>query len=101
MLAYLVMRIVYIPWKARRVFRQQKSYHCSFELCWYDAGFAARDSNGQYTTPWSDFIKWQEHGRLFLLYHSDLLFHMVPKRAFPSENSLSEPRSRVQKNIVT
>ena len=101
MLAYPVMRFVYIPWKARRVFRQQKSFHRSFELSRYDTGFTARDSNGQYTTPWSDFIKWKEDGRLFLLYHSDVLFHMVPERAFPSENSLSESRSLVQKNIVT
>ncbi|MGH8731180.1 MAG: YcxB family protein [Burkholderiales bacterium] len=73
----------------------------SFELSWSDAGFTARDSNGQYTTPWSDFIKSKEDGRLFLLYYSDLLFHLVPKQAFPSENSLSEFRSRVQKNVVT
>lgn len=78
-----------------------RSMRLSFELSWSDAGFTARDSNGQYTTPWSNFIKSKEDGRLFLLYYSDLLFHLVPKQAFPSENSLSEFRSRVQKNVVT
>jgi len=91
----------YMRWKARRVFRQQKSLHGSFELSWPDAGFSARDSNGQYTTPWSDSIKSKEDGLLFFLYHSNLLFHMVPKRAFPGKNGRSAFRSRVQKNIVT
>ncbi|MGH8769469.1 MAG: YcxB family protein [Burkholderiales bacterium] len=54
----------------------------SFELSWSDAGFTARDSNGQYTTPWSDFFKSKEDGRLFLLYYSDLLISLGAQTGF-------------------
>ena len=96
-----VIRFVYMPWKARPFFRPQKSFHRSLELSCYDIAITARDSNGRYTTPWSDFVKSKENGRLFLLYYSDLLFHMVSNEAFQSANSLSKFSSRVQNKVVT
>jgi len=32
--------------------------------------------------PWSDFLKQRESDRLYLLYLSDALFLMMPKRVF-------------------
>jgi hypothetical protein len=101
LLTYALIRFVYAPWKARRVFRQQKSLQRPFEVTWSDKGLTSRDANGEYTTPWPDYTKWKENSRVFLLYHSDVLFQMVPKRAFPDEATLSEFRSRLERQVVT
>jgi hypothetical protein len=54
---------------------------------------AARDGkNAQSLTPWADYRKWTENGELFLLYQSDRLFQMMPKRAFASAEDMRELR---------
>jgi len=97
LVAYTLIRFVYAPWKARRIFRQQKSLQRPFELSWADTGLTSRDANGEYTTPWPDYTKWKEDSRVFLLYHSDALFQMVPKRSFPDDAMVSEFRSWLER----
>lgn len=97
----LVTRYVYVPWKARRVFREQKSFRREFELSWDSDALTSRDEHGQYRTPWSDFTRWRDNERIFLLNLSDALFHMVPKRAFSNAESLAEFRQILQRCVVS
>jgi hypothetical protein len=91
---------IWIPWQARRVFRQQKSLHRPFELSWDSNGLHAKDANGEYRHLWSDILRWREGERLFVLNLSDAMFLMIPKRAFPEEQSLSAFRDLVRARVA-
>jgi len=82
---YATAMLVYLPWKSRRMFRQQKSLHASYEVEWDDAGLTVRGEHLLSTTPWDAYIKRKENARVLMLYQSDLLFQMLPKRCFPPE----------------
>lgn len=82
---YGVLRIFYLPWKARRMFAQQKSLHAGYDFQWTDDGLVVDGRNARSQTAWGDYLKRKENDRVALLYHSDLLFQMLPKRAFSEE----------------
>jgi hypothetical protein len=94
-----VVRYGYIPWKAKRVFRQQKSLQREFSLSWNADGAHVKDANGDYSSAWSDFVRWKENDRLFLLYLSDVMFYMIPKRAFSSQSQLGEFRAHLARGV--
>ena len=83
-LAFVLLRLFFLPWTARRMYRQQKSLRDPTDLEWNTTGVTFRSASAQGTTAWEDFLKWKEDERLFLLYLSSCLFHMVPKRVFAS-----------------
>lgn len=88
-------RYVYIPWKARRVFRQQKSLQREYSMSWNSDGIQTKSKNGEYSSNWSEFIRWKENENIFLLYISDIQFYMFPKRAFTSETELNDFRTHL------
>jgi len=94
-----ITRYVYVPWKARRVFRQQKSFQREFTLSWDADGVHSKDANGEYSSGWSDFIRWRENERLFLLYLSDIQFYMIPKRAFSGEMEFKDFRAHLVRRV--
>ena len=94
-----IIRYFYVPWKARRVFRQQKSFQREFALSWNTDGVHSKDANGEYSSGWSDFTRWRENERLFLLYLSDIQFYMVPKRAFNSGVELNDFRDHLVRSV--
>lgn len=92
-IGYWIQRIVYVPWKARKVYEQQKSLRESAEFSWSSAGMSVRAETASSTTPWSNYTRWRENKDVFNLYHSDLIFQIVPKRAFLSSESELEFRA--------
>jgi hypothetical protein len=91
--------LLWIPWKARRVFRQQKSMQAPATVAWDDNGIHARNDSGEYRHGWSDFIRWREGKTLFVLNLSDVMFLMVPKRAFPDEQTMKGFRVSLRDNV--
>ncbi len=94
-----IVRYVYVPWKTKRVFRQQKSLQREFTLSWETTGVQTKSVNGEFTCNWSDFIRWKENEILFLLYLSDIQFLMVPKRAFSNMTEIDLFRSNIAQGI--
>jgi hypothetical protein len=82
------MRRFQLPRKARRLFSQQKNLQRPIGFTWDQHGLDWTSENGAGRIPWDDFIKWRQNERVVLLYHSDLLFQMLPKRAFTEEGQL-------------
>jgi len=89
----------YIPWKTRRTYRQQKSLQREFRICFGDAGLSAENEIGNATTPWSDYTKWKENEHLFLLYVSDPVYHMIPKRLFNDSDDVSQLRQILSASV--
>jgi hypothetical protein len=96
---YAALQYIYTPWKARRVFRQHKSLQRGHTMSWNLDGIQAKSQNGESFTSWSDFIRWKEGEYLFLLYISDLQFHMLPKRVFSSEQELNDFRAHLERCV--
>jgi hypothetical protein len=71
--------LVLLPWRARRIFRQQKSLQHPFRMIVDASGLSVSNEFGQAVVPWDHVRKWKENRQLFLVYHSDVLFHMIPK----------------------
>jgi hypothetical protein len=80
--AYLAVNFVTLPRTTRGIFDRQKSLQRPYEMSWDDSGMTAVGENGTNSAPWSDFLKWREHKRVFVIYMSDAMFWMVPKRCF-------------------
>jgi len=90
---------VYIPWKTRRTYKQQKSLQREAKMTFDESGFSAANEFGSGITPWSDYVRWKENDHLFLLYISDPLYHMVPKRMFSKTDDVDQLRQILLTNI--
>jgi hypothetical protein len=96
LLAYfglLYYRIVYSS--ARTQFKQSKKLSVPFELEFTDESYRTRADWGSSEMKYTEFHKWRFNETVILLYHSDKLFQMIPRRAFPSDDD----RNRVLENI--
>jgi hypothetical protein len=92
-LAYLVFSFgIYYPKRIRKIFLQQKLLQQSFSFAVTDEAVSSKAEYGQATLTWDIFRKWKESKDLFLLYQSDVLFHMMPKRCFSSAEDISRFR---------
>lgn len=58
-----------------------------------DDGWCARDYR------WEGLLKWRESDALFLLYPSEIAFHVVPKRAFASSAEVDGFRAMLQQHV--
>ncbi len=95
----LFSRVLAIPLRAGRTYRTQKDLQRPFQLSWDAENVLTASANGNSTIPWKDFLKWREGKRLFLLYRSDRLFQLFPKRAFRDEAQTSEFAAMMRRYI--
>ncbi len=99
-MAYLVLNFtVYLPWKTRRMYRQQKALQRESKIKFDEAGVTAENENGRTSTPWADFLKWKQNDELILLYFSDCMFHMIPKRFFAGIGEFENLREMLPSKI--
>jgi hypothetical protein len=59
----------------------------------------SESTRGRWANEWTDFLKWRENERLFLLYTSDAAFMMLPKRAFKDAEQVADFGSLVREKI--
>ena len=85
--------------KAKRVFRQQKGLGRAYEVSWDTVGLRVVGEDGESTTRWSDFYKHRELDELFVLFFSDAVFLMLPKRSFPDSGLLRDFRELVTESV--
>lgn len=88
-----------IPYKCRRAYKQRKDLQ---RLCNYsasDAGLAFSSEGVAGTKPWTDYLKWKEGSKVFLIYMSDQLYQVMPKRFFSSESDVDAFRELLSRKI--
>lgn len=74
-----------IPTLARRNFRLQRSLHGDFRYGWSDDKLTVGTEYGSFDMPWSHFHGWAENDRMLLLFESDRLYRVIPKRVLSPE----------------
>lgn len=80
-----ITRRLYIPMVARRTFKQQKDLGDWRTIEVQPPRIVFRTENAIANTPTENFLKWAENQKIVLLYRSDRLFNMIPKRAMTDE----------------
>ena len=88
---------VYIPWKTRRAYKQQKALQRKLSMRFEESGLSVHTEHSDGTTPWSDFLKWKENSHLFLVYLSDCLYFMIPKRMISGPDDVE----RIRQTLLT
>jgi len=84
--AYLyAIFFLWMPYRVRKVFRQQKSLQVPTEMELTDTHFIASSANGSFQMPWKDFHKWKKNERMLLVYQSEAILHPIPLRALPDK----------------
>jgi len=85
-------------WTARNQFSKQPAAHGTKRLIVQAGGPHWEGSGGNADIKWQAFIRCVEGKNQFLLYSSPACFHIIPKRAFTSDQ-LAEFRELLAQNI--
>ena len=97
--AYLALFFfVWLPFQARRMYKQQKTLHVPFTFRLDETGLRIESELGSTVLPWAMLHRWKENKHLFLIYHAANLFTPVPKRLQSPEAALSM-RSFLQEHL--
>jgi hypothetical protein len=70
---------------ARRQFRNTPSAQGLITLKVQDEGLHFHSPNTDASVSWKHYIKWIEDGSVFVLFSSPLIFVIIPKRAFDTD----------------
>jgi hypothetical protein len=87
-----VVAYVYLPRKVEKLHSQQKGLAGQFTYSWDAQHVEAQSNTGSSRRPWNHYAKVKEDDYVFLLYHSDSMFEMLPKSWFPSSDAINEFR---------
>jgi len=91
---------VFVPWRAHALYRRQTGAESSFRILADSDGLVVSSELGELRLPWTVLRKWKESASLFLIYRSDSLFHLVPKRLFSSSDQVEAFRSLLRRNLA-
>ena len=84
-LALAIIRHVLQQRSARAHYHQTAGLHGPFTFKWDQDGFSIEHSKGRATMDWSDLVDVSIRDDVVLLHQSELLYNMVPVRAFTPE----------------
>lgn len=96
----LVIRFYLTPRQARRTFAQQKELGVPWEMLVTETGLEISNEFGHARRPWGDFIKWKEDDDLLLLYESDTVYRVLPKRFFSPAEQLARLKQKLIESHV-
>jgi hypothetical protein len=68
------------PAQIARAYKLHKELSSPFEMKLTEEGYAIQNSYGQGKIPWKDFAKWKADKNMILLYRTDNMFNMIPRR---------------------
>lgn len=81
-----------LPRRHVRIFHQQASLRSNFTYSWDSECICVVAESGQAKRLWRDYVKSKEDDRVFLLYHSDVMFEIFPKAWFSCREQVEEFR---------
>lgn len=81
----LVAIYLLIPFRSKRLFRQQRSLAHDFTLEWDEDGLAQRWAGGAQRTRWTEYHDWFEDDRVICFGLNEQLYHFAPKRVLAAE----------------
>jgi hypothetical protein len=95
----LLAKRITLPRKTRRIFAQTPMLRRPFQITWDERALTSTNEQGSGTYPWAEFHKTRELAGLFLVFFSDVMFVIIPKRAFRDEATLRDFRECMQTHV--
>lgn len=102
-LLYYALYYVWLPYSAKKIYKQQRTMQEPFEVELNDVEIIETNSLGTSRLRWTDFHKYKLGRDMVLVYQSDPLFQIFPKRWFSEDEyrkfrqilkgALGEPKS--------
>jgi len=89
----LLERYVAFPRRVARIYRQQVSLRAQLTMRIDENGLQTASPIGNASQPWSHFLKWAEGPAIFVVYQSEVLFQMIPKRLLASTADVDQVRN--------
>ncbi|PID77302.1 MAG: hypothetical protein CSB24_02085 [Deltaproteobacteria bacterium] len=93
---HLAVRFLYCPWQTKRQYKIHKSIQEPFIISKLLQGIYFKNNSGESTLKWDDIIKWRENKELLLVYQTDFLYYIIPKRIGDLAESI---KNSLQHNI--
>jgi YcxB-like protein len=88
--------LLYLPWKMRRLYHQQKDLVTLCTYTWNNEFLEGSSATAHSTRRWSSYLKYSENEELFLLHHNDIIYEIFPKIWFKDETQIREFRTLAQ-----
>ena len=76
----------YYPRLVKRAYSQQKALHGPIQVHVDETGVQVHTDFVNAVSPWSHYLKWKESERIFLLYQTNTLFQVFPKRCMDAQS---------------
>jgi len=89
---------ILLPLKTRKIYRQQKTLQEPYESEVTDEVYATVSVLGTTSMPWKEFHKYKMNKDMLLVYQSDVIYHMFPKRWF-TEDQFTEFKAILQRQL--
>jgi YcxB-like protein len=100
MLGLVLSRYWYVPRHSRRTFAQTKSLQRPFRWAWNEEQLSCTSDLANAIVPWADLVKWREGDDVFLLYPSNVMFYIFPKRAFQDVAAIDAFRALLKAKVA-
>ncbi len=86
-LAYFALSYgIWLPYRTKKIYKQQKTLQEPYEAELTEEEFVSTNSFGTARIKWADFHKYKVGKDIVLVYQSDLIFHLFPKRWFSDDD---------------
>jgi YcxB-like protein len=95
----LIAKRLTLPRKTRRIFAQTPSLQRPFQITWDERTLSSSSQQGAVSYPWAEFHKTRELAGYFLVFLSEVMFIIIPKRAFPDEATLRNFRECLRTHV--
>jgi hypothetical protein len=82
-----------LPNKVRKLYGQFKGISDPLTFSWDAETIEGRGADGHGRRKWRDYVRFKENDDVFLLYLTDTLWHVFPKRWFIDAGQLEEFRT--------
>jgi hypothetical protein len=86
---------VLLPRRAKRFMAQQKSIQGEVSIGWSDEGVTFSAKTAHALTAWGDYFKWLENDTVLLIFQSENLLNVLPKRRL-TDDQIAEIRRRLE-----
>jgi hypothetical protein len=93
-----ILAFAVLPAVFRAMYRRsfhRNSMRKPYRFSWSEQVFVIESDDGEARINWSGVKKWKESDQLFLIYVSDFIFYILPKRAFSDEAAIASLREKL------
>jgi hypothetical protein len=90
---------VYLPFNAKRTFRQYKALSEPTSIEVRDEGVYFKRETGEGLVPWSHVVKWRHSSTLLLLYPANRVFYLIPAHFFQDQSAFASFVSVIESKL--